>query len=40
LKDWFGALAVQRLDWQAVTLEDVAGFVAWLRLPPAAGTGG
>jgi integrase/recombinase XerD len=36
LKDWFTFLTVQRLDWQAVTLEDVAGFVAWLRLPPAA----
>ena len=25
---------VRGLDWQAVTVEDVAGFVAWLRLPP------
>ena len=39
LKDWFGFLAVQRLDWQTVTLEDVTGFVAWLRLPPAARDG-
>ncbi len=39
LKDWFGFLAVQRLDWQAVTVEDVAGFVGWLRLPPAARDG-
>jgi len=39
LKDWFSFLTVQRLDWQAVTLEDVAGFVAWLRLPPAARDG-
>jgi len=39
LKDWFGFLRLQRLDWQAVTLEDVAGFVAWLRLPPAARDG-
>ena len=35
LKDWFGYLAGHGLDWQAVTVEDVAGFVAWLRLPPA-----
>jgi integrase/recombinase XerD len=39
LKDWFTFLLVQRLDWQAVTVEDVAGFVAWLRLPPAARDG-
>ena len=39
LKDWFSYLAVQRLEWQAVTVEDVAGFVAWLRLPPAARDG-
>lgn len=32
LKDWFSFLDVQRLDWRAVTLEDVAGFVAWLRV--------
>jgi hypothetical protein len=31
LKDWFGFLTVQRLDWQAVTVEDVGGFVGWLR---------
>ncbi len=36
LKDWFSFLFGQRLDWQAVTVEDVAGFVGWLRLPPAA----
>jgi integrase len=35
LKDWFAYLMAGRgLDWQAVTVEDVAGFVAWLRLPP------
>jgi integrase/recombinase XerD len=34
LKDWFTYLARHDLDWQAVTVEDVAGFVAWLRLPP------
>ena len=39
LKDWFAYLAGRGLDWQAVTLEDVAGFVAWLRLPPAARIG-
>jgi integrase/recombinase XerD len=35
LKDWFTFLGRQGLQWQSVTLEDVAGFVAWLRLPPA-----
>jgi site-specific recombinase XerD len=39
LKDWFGFLAGRGLDWRAVTVEDVAGFVAWLRLPPAARDG-
>jgi len=34
LKDWFAYLAGHDLDWQAVSIEDVAGFVAWLRLPP------
>jgi integrase/recombinase XerD len=34
LKDWFAYLAGHDLDWQGVTVEDVAGFVAWLRLPP------
>jgi len=34
LKDWFTYLSGHRLDWQTATLEDVAGFVAWLRLPP------
>ena len=34
LKDWFTYLAGHGLDWQVVTVEDVAGFVAWLRLPP------
>jgi len=33
LKDWFTYLAGHGLDWQAVAVEDVAGFVAWLRLP-------
>ncbi len=35
LKDWFTYLTLHGLDWQVVTVEDVAGFVAWLRLPPA-----
>lgn len=39
LKDWFTFLAGRSLDWQAVRLEDVAGYVAWLRLPPAARDG-
>ena len=34
LKDWLTYLAVHGLDWRTVTVEDVAGFVAWLRLPP------
>jgi site-specific recombinase XerD len=39
LKDWFTYLAGHDLGWQAVTVEDVAGFVAWLRLPPEARDG-
>ncbi len=39
LKDWFTFLAGLGRDWRAATLEDVAGFVAWLRLPPAARDG-
>jgi len=39
LKDWFCYLAGHGLDWRAATLEGVAGFVAWLRLPPAARDG-
>ena len=31
LKDWFLYLAGHGRDWRSVTLEDVAGFVAWLR---------
>jgi integrase/recombinase XerD len=34
LKDWFTYLNSHDLDWYVVTVEDVAGFVAWLRLPP------
>jgi integrase/recombinase XerD len=39
LKDWFTYLARHGLDWRSVTVEDVAGFMAWLRLPPAARDG-
>lgn len=33
LKDWFEFLVDRGLDWRSVTLEDVGGFVAWLRAP-------
>jgi len=39
LKDWLTYVEGHRLDWRAATLEDVAGFVAWLRLPPQARDG-
>ena len=39
LKDWFTYLAGHDLDWRAISVEDVAGFVAWLRLPPGARDG-
>jgi integrase/recombinase XerD len=39
LKDWWSYLAGRGLVWQGATLEDVAGFVAWLRLPPEARDG-
>ena len=39
LKDFFVFLAYRGLDWRRVTLEDVGGFVGWLRLPPAGRTG-
>ena len=39
LKDWLAYLAGRGLDWRVVTLEEVAGFVAWLRLPPEAREG-
>jgi site-specific recombinase XerD len=35
LKDWFTFLAAHGLDWRSATVEDVASFVGWLRLPPA-----
>jgi len=39
LKDWFTYLAGRGLDWRTVRLEEVGGFVAWLRLPPEARAG-
>ncbi len=39
LKDWFVFLAGDGLDWREVRLEDVAGFMAWLRRPPRARAG-
>lgn len=39
LKDWFVFLAGHGLDWREVRLEDVAGFIAWLRRPPATRAG-
>ena len=39
LKDWLTFLDRHGVDWRAATLEDVAGFVAWLRLPPPARDG-
>ena len=36
LKDWFTYLDGHDVNWQSVTLEDLAEFVAWLRLPPEA----
>jgi integrase/recombinase XerD len=39
LKDWFGFLGGCGVDWRQARLEDVARFVAWLRLPPLARDG-
>jgi site-specific recombinase XerD len=39
LKDWWDYLTRRRVGWRLATLEDVAGFVAWLRLPPQARDG-
>jgi site-specific recombinase XerD len=39
LKDFWDFLAVGGLDWREVGLEDIAAFVAWLRLPPAGRSG-
>lgn len=35
LKDYWVFLQHRSLDWQAVRLEDIGEYVAWLRLPPA-----
>lgn len=34
LRDWFMYLGQVGLVWDSVTVEDVGGFVSWLRLPP------
>ncbi len=39
LKGWFTFLGRRGLDWRSVVVEDVAGYVAWLRLPPEARDG-
>lgn len=39
LKDWMTYLGRHGVDWRAARLEDVAGFVAWLRVPPQARDG-
>ena len=39
LKDCLAYLGGRVLDWRSVTLEEVAGFVGWLRLPPLAREG-
>ena len=39
LKDWMTYLDRHGVDWRAARLEDVAGFVAWLRMPPQARDG-
>jgi site-specific recombinase XerD len=39
LKDWWDYLTRRGVGWRLATLEDVAGFVAWLRLPPEARDG-
>ena len=40
LKDWLVFLGDRGPDWRDVRLEDVGGFVAWLRLPPMIRSGG
>ena len=39
LKDYFVFLAHRGIDWREARLEDVGGFVGWLRLPPAGRSG-
>ena len=40
LKDWFEFLVDRGADWRSVSLEDVAGFVSWLRAPAQARAAG
>ena len=40
LKDFFEFLAGRGLAWRDVRLEDIGGFVAWLRMPPPGRAGG
>lgn len=39
LRDYFAYLAGRDLDWRRVRLEDLGGFISWLRLPAAARSG-
>lgn len=39
LKDWWTYLDLRAVEWRTVDLEVLAGFVAWLRLPPLARSG-
>jgi site-specific recombinase XerD len=39
LKDYWEFLGFRGLDWREARLEDIAEFVAWLRLPPAGRSG-
>lgn len=39
LRDYFAFLEQRGLEWSAVRLEDLGGFVTWLRLPPGARDG-
>jgi hypothetical protein len=39
LKDYWIFAGQRELDWREVRLEDIAEFVAWLRLPPAGRAG-
>jgi hypothetical protein len=36
---WFSFLTGRGTDWREVRLEDLGGFIGWLRLPPAARAG-
>ncbi len=39
LKDYWEFLGFRSLDWREARLEDIAGFVVWLQLPPAGRSG-